>query len=194
MKQNAAESNTTSWSSRKTSFFLVGEECSSYLNCLVSPAFTNILAIDAKESDLTVSPLTLLPEYIILTEANLIQVSSEAVFILPWRCQRSQDTQLTPLASFDLVQTLWPSGRKVKNPPANVGEARDAGSIPGSERSPGIGNGNPLQYSWLENSIDREAWWAIVHEVTKKELDTTEQLSTHSEWGCKLPRYLGVGW
>ena len=68
----------------------------------------------------------------------------------------------------------------VKNPPANVGDARDAGSIPGAGRSPGIGNGNPLQYSWLENSMDREAWWAIVHKVTKKELDTTEQLSTHT--------------
>ena len=97
-----------------------------------------------------------------------------------WRCQRSQDTQLTPLVSFDLVHMLWPGGREVKNPPANVGDARDAGSIPGSGRSPGIGNGNPLQYSWLENSMDREAWWAIVHKVTKKELDTTEQLSTHT--------------
>ena len=45
----------------------------------------------------------------------------------------------------------------VMNPPAN---ARDAGSIPGSGRSPGGGNGNPLQYSCLENSMDREAWWA----------------------------------
>ena len=55
----------------------------------------------------------------------------------------------------------------VKNPPVNTGDARDAGSIPGSGRSPGVGNGNPLQYSCLDNSMDREAWWAIVYGVTK---------------------------
>ena len=56
----------------------------------------------------------------------------------------------------------------------NVG---DPGLIPGSGRSPRIRNGNLLQYSCLENSMDREAWWTTVHEVTK-ELDMTEQLST----------------
>ena len=55
----------------------------------------------------------------------------------------------------------------VKNPPANAGDARDAGLIPGLGRSPGAGNGNPLQYSCLENSMDRGAWWAMVHRVTK---------------------------
>ena len=57
----------------------------------------------------------------------------------------------------------------VKNPPANAG---DAGSVPGSGRSPGEGNANPLQYSCLENPMDRGAWWTSVHEVTK-ELDMT---------------------
>ena len=52
----------------------------------------------------------------------------------------------------------------VKNPPANAG---DAVSIPGSERSPGGGHGNPLQYSFLENPMDRGAWWATVHGVAK---------------------------
>ena len=46
-------------------------------------------------------------------------------------------------------------------------KAGDLGSIPGSEKSPGEGNGNSLQYSWLENSMDRGAWWATGHEVTK---------------------------
>ena len=55
----------------------------------------------------------------------------------------------------------------VKNLPANAGELRDTGSIPGLGRSPGGGNGNLLQYSCLENPMDREAWWAIVHGVTK---------------------------
>ena len=55
----------------------------------------------------------------------------------------------------------------VKNPPANAGDVRDAVSIPGSGRSPGIGNGNPLQYSCLENLMERGALWATVHVVTK---------------------------
>ena len=46
----------------------------------------------------------------------------------------------------------------VKNLPASAGDGRNVGSIPGSGRSPGIGNGNPLQYSCLENSMDRGAW------------------------------------
>ena len=56
--------------------------------------------------------------------------------------------------------------------------AADVGLIPGSGRSPGEGNGNLLQYSCLGNLLDRGAWWATVHEVTK-ELDTTEQLSNN---------------
>ena len=57
----------------------------------------------------------------------------------------------------------------VKNLPANAGDIRDAGSIPGSERRPGEGNGNPLQYSCLENPMDRGAWQATVHEVAKSQ-------------------------
>ena len=52
----------------------------------------------------------------------------------------------------------------VKYLPDNVG---NSGSIPGSRRFPGVGNGNLLQYSCLENSMDREAWWPTVHGVTK---------------------------
>ena len=59
----------------------------------------------------------------------------------------------------------FPGGSVVKNLPANAG---DAGSIPGSGRSPGEGNGNPLQDSCLENPTDRGAWQAIVHGVPKE--------------------------
>ena len=55
----------------------------------------------------------------------------------------------------------------VKNPPANARDTKDEGSIPGSGRSPGGGHGNLLQYSCLENPMDRRAWWATVHEVAK---------------------------
>ena len=55
----------------------------------------------------------------------------------------------------------------VKNPPTSAGDARDAGLIPGSGRSPGVGNGAPLQYSCLENPMDRGAWRAIVYGVAK---------------------------
>ena len=55
----------------------------------------------------------------------------------------------------------------VKNPSAKAGDARDAGLIPGLGRSPGGGNGNPLQYSYLENPMYRGAWWATLHGVSK---------------------------
>ena len=57
----------------------------------------------------------------------------------------------------------------VKNLPANVGDRTDVGSIPGLGRSPGEGNGNPLQYSCLENPMDRGAWWATVHRVEQSQ-------------------------
>ena len=63
----------------------------------------------------------------------------------------------------------FPGGSVVKNPPANAG---DSGSIPGSGRYPGEGNGNPLQYSCLRNPMDRGAWQATIHGVT--ESDTTD--------------------
>ena len=56
----------------------------------------------------------------------------------------------------------------VKNLPANAGYTGDAGLIPGSGRPPGEGNGNPIQYSCLGNPMDRGAWWATVHGVTKE--------------------------
>ena len=57
----------------------------------------------------------------------------------------------------------------VKNPPANARDVRDIGSVPGSGRSPGGGHGNPLQYSCLDNPMDRGAHQATVHSVTKSQ-------------------------
>ena len=57
----------------------------------------------------------------------------------------------------------------VKNPPANAGDTKNTALIPELGRSPGEGNGNPLQYSSLENPMDRGAWWATVHGVSKSQ-------------------------
>ena len=62
----------------------------------------------------------------------------------------------------------------VKNLAANAGDIRDVGLIPGLGRSPGEGYGNPLQYSCLENPMDRGAWWAIVHGVPKSQAQLSD--------------------
>ena len=68
----------------------------------------------------------------------------------------------------------------VKNLPAHAGDARDVGSIPGLGRSSGVGNGNPLQYSFLENPMDRGAWRATVHGVTKSQARLSDRAHTHT--------------
>ena len=62
------------------------------------------------------------------------------------------------------------SGSAGKESTGNAGDSGDTGSIPGLGRSPGGGNGNPLQYSCLENSMDRGDWWVTVHGVTKSQI------------------------
>ena len=81
---------------------------------------------------------------------------------------------------------MWhfPGGSVVKNPPANVG---DMGSIPGSGRYSGGGNGNSFQYSCLENPMDRESWQAKAHGVTRAGHD---YLSTHMPYNIHLLIYL----
>ena len=69
----------------------------------------------------------------------------------------------------------------VKNPPVNTEDFRDTGSVPGSGRSPGGGHGNPLQYSCLENPMDRGAWWATVHGISKGQTWLSD-LAQHSCW------------
>ena len=78
--------------------------------------------------------------------------------------------------------TIWASQvvLVVKNLPANAGDARDVGLIPGLGRSPGEGNGNPLQYSCLENPMNRWAWWATVHRAAKSQT-LLKKLSMHTQ-------------
>ena len=63
----------------------------------------------------------------------------------------------------------FPGGLMVENLPASIGDAGETGLVPGLGRSPGGRNGNPLQYSFLENPMNGGAWWAIVHRVTKNQ-------------------------
>ena len=78
---------------------------------------------------------------------------------------------MTERLSLSLVSCthLFPGGAVVKNPPANAGDSGDGGSVPRLGRSLGEGNGNTLQYSCLENPMNRGAWWATVHGVTKSQ-------------------------
>ena len=76
----------------------------------------------------------------------------------------------------------------VKNPPANAGGIRDEGSIPGPGRSPEGGHSKPVQYSCLENPMDRGAWWATGHRVTKSQT-RLKWLSTLTSGTCIIGFY-----
>ena len=86
---------------------------------------------------------------------------------------RPNSTQEIPLTKFLLylvhgcIPRGFPGATVVKNPPVNAGDTRDVGLIPGSGRSPGVGNDNPLQCFCLENFMDRIAQWATVHGIAK---------------------------
>ena len=77
---------------------------------------------------------------------------------------------------------LWASlvAQRLKHLPASACNPGDLGSIPGSGRSPEEGNGNPLQYSCLENPMDGGAWWAAVHRVTKSQTRLSDFTSLES--------------
>ena len=80
----------------------------------------------------------------------------------------------------------------VKNPLANAGDIRDQGSMPGLGRSPGVGHGNPLQYSCLENPRGREAWRATVHRVTKSQTHIPSSMNIFCSCPAVSPYRLGL--
>ena len=109
---------------------------------------------------------------------------------LPPRSLEHRHSSFLPAHAHSFIHSLFSryllgftGGSVVKNPPTSSG---DADSIPGSGRSPGEGNGNPLQYSHLKNPMDRGAWLATVHGVAK-ESNTTEWLN-NACWICPLHR------
>ena len=91
---------------------------------------------------------------------------------------------LVKVMVFPVVIYGFPGGSEVKASACNVG---DLGSIPGLGRSPGEGNGNPLQYSCLENPMDGGAWWATVHGVPKSGTRLNDFTSTSTSRGSKTP-------
>ena len=122
--------------------------------------------------------------------ATVCQVSLWAVVLKP-RCNIGITWD-----ALESTDTYWyyrgfPGGSVVKNPPANAG---DEGSVPGLGRSPGGGNGNPLQYSCLRNPMDSGGWQASVHEIAKG-LDTTSWLNNNwyyrfwCSWSREQPEY-----
>ena len=96
--------------------------------------------------------------------SSFILLSFPCFLKFSWSCLKYRASQVT------LV---------VENLPASAGDVRDTSSTPESGRSPAGGHGNPLQYSCLENSTDRGAWWARVHRVAKSQTQL-KRLSTHS--------------
>ena len=87
-----------------------------------------------------------------------------------------------------LIQQYWASQvvLVVRNPRANAGDIRDVGSIPGSGRSSGGGHGNTLQYTCLENSMDRGPWQATVHRVAKNRTQLSDLANMHAQQYCLL--------
>jgi len=97
-----------------------------------------------------------------------------------------------PLPSYIYIFSWgFPGGSVVKNPSVSAGAAEETGLIPGSGRSPGGGNGNPLQYSYLKNLMDRGAWPAIVHGVAKS-WTRLKQLSMHTYILVHILPYSGL--
>ena len=91
---------------------------------------------------------------------------------------------------FDIIYRQWmlPQLLSDKESACNAGDAGDVASIPGARRSPGGGHGSPLQYSWLENPMDRGPWWAIVYRAAKSQTGVKRlSMNVHIQ-EVRLPR------
>ena len=113
-----------------------------------------------------------------LMSVELVMPSNHLIFCRPLLLPPSIFPSIKVFSNESVLCITWPKycclhtipdGSVVKNPPANAGDAGDVGLIPGLGRSPGGGNGNPLQYSCLENPMDRAAWRATVHGVVRSQ-------------------------
>ena len=80
-----------------------------------------------------------------------------------------------------LIIYSFPGGASSKEPACQCRRQRAVGSIPGSGRCPGGGHGNPLQYFFLENAMDRGAWWATVHRISKSQTWMSDWACTHTQ-------------
>ena len=119
----------------------------------------------------------------------IINSSLTTGFFLPTSWMAFPIFFLPDLTLANLYSQVWgfPGVSVVKSPPTNAGDPRDSGSIPGSGRSLGGGNGNPLQYSCLEQSMDKGAWWATVHGVMKSQTHLSDWAWTHSQDYPQIP-------
>ena len=102
-----------------------------------------------------------------------------------WLQNKSPVSSLLNISSTNYYYRAFAGDVVVKNQPVNAGDAGDLGSIFGLGRSPGIGNGNPIQYSCLDNSMDRGTWWVTVHGVAK----SMTWLSTHTHTHTHTHKY-----
>ena len=107
-------------------------------------------------------------------------------FICFWSRQVRYGKQYGPGSLRNFVLSLKDGtiavGSGVKNLPTNEGDSGVVGLIPRSGRSPGVGNGNPLQYSCLENPMDRRAYWDTVHRVAKSQTQLSDWACTQAQW------------
>ena len=107
------------------------------------------------------------------------EFASKVIFSLPRKIKKSFSRHFAFVIMESYVP-YWASQVEtvVKNSPANSGDMRDPGSIPGSGRSPGGGHGNPLQYSCLKNPVDRGALWATVHGIAQSNMTKVMRMRT----------------
>ena len=113
--------------------------------------------------------------------ASPLQISDAHDLVLEYATLHGKGELRLQIKLSLLISLLVSQVRKlVKNPSVNAGDRRDSGLIPGWERFPGVGNGNPFLYSCLWNPMDRRDWWATVHGVTKSWTQLSAHTHTHT--------------